>query len=319
MTNKKWVCALVITTLLIGVGMFFLLGEEKQESQFRIESAGASDDANLTISLNTDLPALVETVRYEVIQKISDNKTARALAEQFGMRENIVPSEGDEYLKASDDSKKLKLTIYPEGSLTYHDLSKLWTLPKTALNLPEKDDARDIATDYLTEKGLLPEDAHVNIVVADQLSRKNTSTGDVIETIDTNLQVIFGRELNGAPVMGPGSKLKLYIGDGGAVIGVHKVWRELEASGTTGIKTAQSAFAELKQRNLGSLPPGYDTVTIENVYFAYYEEGPGVEQDYLAPVWVFEGHASNGDETMEIERMVSAASGQEQAVEETET
>lgn len=308
---------MIITTLLIGVGMLSLPGADKQESQFLIESAGASEDANLKISLNTDLPALVEIVRYEVVQKKIDDKTAKALAEQFGMSENIVPPEGDEYLKAADDSKKLKLRIYPEGSITYHDFSKLWTLPKTALNLPGKEDAIDIATDYLTKKGLLPEDAHVKTVVSDQLSRKDTSTGEIIEKIDTNLQVIFGRELNGVPVIGPGSKLKVYIGDGGEAIGVHKVWRKLEASGTTEIKSSKSAFEGLKQGNWGSLPPGYDTVTINKVYLAYYEEGPGVEQDYLEPVWVFEGHASNGDETIEIELMVSATIGQKQVIEET--
>lgn len=308
---------MIIMTLLIGVGMLSLPGEEKQESQFLIESAGASDDANLKICLNTDLPAQVEIVRYEVVQGIMDDKTAKALAEQFGMSENIVPPEDDEYLKAADDSKKLKLRIYPEGSITYHDFSKLWTLPKTALNLPEKGEAIDIAADYLTKKGLLPEDAHVKMVVPDQLSRKDKSTGEIIEKIDTNLQVIFGRELIGVPVTGPGSKLKVYIGDGGEVIGVHKVWRKLGASGATEIKSSKSAFDELKQGNWCSLPLGYDIVTINKVYLAYYEEGPGVKQDYLEPVWVFEGQSSNGDETIEIELMVSAIIGQKQVVEET--
>ncbi|MFZ2071634.1 MAG: hypothetical protein WAV32_08610 [Halobacteriota archaeon] len=316
MTNKRLLCAsLIITTLLIGGGILSLSGEEKQESRFLIESVGTSDDANLKISLNTDLPAQVDTVRYGVIQKKMDDKTAKTLAEQFGMSENIVPSEDDEYLKAADDSKR-KLIIYPEGSVTYYDFSKLGTLPKTALNLPEKDDAIDIATDYLTEKDLLPEDAQVKMVASDQLSREDTSTGEIIENIDTNLQVIFGRELNSVPVMGPGSKLKIYIGDGGEVIGIHKVWRELEASGTTGIKPSKSAFEELKQGNLGLVPPGYDNMTINKVYLAYYEEGPGVEQDHLEPVWVFEGEASNGAETVEIEFIVSATIGKKQAVEE---
>ena len=318
MTNKKLLCALIITALLIGVGMLSLPGEEKQESRFLIESSGASEDANLKISLNTDLPAHVETVRYEIVQGIMDDKNAKALAEQFGMSGDIVPPDDDEYtLKASNDSKKRKLTIYPEGSIIYHDYSKLWALPKTALNLPEKEDAKDIAINYLTGKGLLPEDAQVKMVVSDQLSRKNTSTGEIVENSDTNLQVIFGRELDGVPVViGPGSKLKVYIGDGGEVIGVHKVWRKLEASGTTEIKSSKSAFEELKQGNGGSVPPGYDNVTIDKVYLAYYEEGPGVEQDYLEPIWVFEGQASNGDETIEIEFMVSATIGQKQVVSE---
>ena len=317
MTTKKLLGALIITALLIGVGMLALRGGEEQESQFLIESAGESGDANVKISLNTDLPAQVETVRYEVVQGIMDDKTAKALAEQFGMSGDIVPPDDDEYtLKASNDSKKRKLTIYPEGSIIYHDSSKLWALPKTALNLPEKDDAKDIATDYLTEKGLLPEDAQVKMVVSDQLSRKNTSTGEIVENSDTNLQVIFGRELDGVPVIGPGSKLKVYIGDGGEVIGVHKVWRKLEASGTTMIKSSNSAFEALKQGEGVSLPPGYDNVTINKVYFAYYEEGPGEERDYLEPIWVFEGQASNREETRGIELMVSATIGQKQVVSE---
>ena len=317
MTTKKLLGALIITALLIGVGMLALRGGEEQESQFLIESAGESGDANVKISLNTDLPAQVETVRYEVVQGIMDDKTAKALAEQFGMSGDIVPPDDDEYtLKASNDSKKRKLTIYLEGSIIYHDSSKLWALPKTALNLPEKEDAKDIATNYLTEKGLLPEDAQVKMVVSDQLSRKNTSTGEIVENSDTNLQVIFGRELDGVPVIGPGSKLKVYIGDGGEVIGVHKVWRKLEASGTTMIKSSNSAFEALKQGEGVSLPPGYDNVTINKVYFAYYEEGPGEERDYLEPIWVFEGQASNREETRGIELMVSATIGQKQVVSE---
>jgi len=298
---KKLLIASIIVASIIIAGLLSL--PEYDKEPLVIENlAEASTDA-YKITLNTELPEQIEAISYEVIGEM-DKKTAMAIAERFGMDGDIVPPGDGEYLKAINDSSNRKLIIYPEGSITYYDFSKLWVLPKTIPNLPARDKAIDIAVDYLMEMNLLPEDAQVKKVVSDQLTKKDRSTGEVIESIDTNLQVIFGRELNGIPVTGLGSELKVYIGDNGEVIGLHKVWREVEASGTMKIKPCKDAFEELKQST--SLPLGCSNVSIDDVHIAYYETGPGVKQDYLEPIWVFKGQAFCNGKTMEIERTIPA-------------
>jgi hypothetical protein len=79
----------------------------------------------------------------------------------------------------------------------------------------------------------------------------NIESGGVEETVLANI-AIFGREIDGVPVVGPGSKAALFLGSGGELIGfdidwpVYKLLRKAQA--TVSIDAVASRFAEVAER-----------------------------------------------------------------------
>ncbi|MEX1020251.1 MAG: DUF6345 domain-containing protein [Litorilinea sp.] len=129
------------------------------------------------------------------------------------------------------------------GLFLHADKDNLWKLPEEsetasgeAMMAISQEDARAIATSFLTQNNLMPKDAQFFEVLGTTLTQLQETTsagGEVtIQAIDQgslNHQVIFSRiisipvtsEVNGASitqnvefsVMGPGAKLKMYVAD----------------------------------------------------------------------------------------------------------
>lgn len=200
------------------------------------------------------------------------------------------------------------LNVYTvSGAIWYADTAKLFKSVKKEPKLPSDAEAMEIAETFLSSRGLLPSDAVVSNVVADEQGEINTSTKEVSNVIKTDLQVIFDRKIDGVPVNGPGSKLKVYIGNDGEVIGFYKAWRALEPYGKCKIKTPEEAFEDLKAgkcRFAGSI--GFDKAIVNEILLAYYIEAADKEQDFVEPVYVFKGELLFGEDVTEFEALVSA-------------
>ncbi|RYZ98802.1 MAG: hypothetical protein EOO68_13340 [Moraxellaceae bacterium] len=96
--------------------------------------------------------------------------------------------------------------------------------------LPDADSAVKIATEFLERNKLSPVNAD-ELKVAHVGGLRTTSvlaTGKPGPVVDKLVTISFARQLNGAPVIGAGSKFIVNIGDGGEVIGVSRRWRELD-------------------------------------------------------------------------------------------
>lgn len=134
------------------------------------------------------------------------------------------------------------LNVYTvSGAIWYADTAKLFRSVEKEPRLPSDAETMEIAETFLSSRGLFPGDAVVSNVVADEQGEINTSTKEVSNVIKTDLQVIFGRKIDDIPVTGPGSKLKVYIGNGGEVTGFYKAWRALEPHSECKIKTPEAA------------------------------------------------------------------------------
>lgn len=200
------------------------------------------------------------------------------------------------------------INIYTaSGAIWYADTAKLFRSVKKQPNLPSDAEAMEIAETFLSTKGLLPSDAVVSNVVAYERGEINTSTKKVSNVIKTDLQVIFDRKIDNIPVIGPGSKLKVYIGDDGEVTGFYKAWRVIEPYSECTIKTPEEAFEDLKVGKCRFAGPiGFDKAIVKEILLAYYIEAADKEQDFVEPVYVFKGELLFGEDMAEFEALVPA-------------
>ena len=100
-------------------------------------------------------------------------------------------------------------------------------------HLPSPDESVKITYNFLKMNKLLPRNeselklAHVGGLRASTVTDKNEA-GPVIDKLVT---LSYSREVNGIPVIGPGSKFVVNIGHKGEIIGLIRQWRELKGKG----------------------------------------------------------------------------------------
>jgi hypothetical protein len=133
---------------------------------------------------------------------------------------------------------------------------------------PSEEDCKRIATEYLKERGLLPEDAYLS------------GTADNIGAVGA-ISVWFGRTGIGQfKAWGGGSEILVEVGVDGEITKVAKRWLEFEPYKLAPIIAAKEAFERLKHGN--ALLAGSGKVT--KITLAYLVEPVG---DYIQPVYSF--------------------------------
>jgi len=133
---------------------------------------------------------------------------------------------------------------------------------------PSDEECKKIATEYLKERGLLPEDAYLS-GMADNISSSGA------------MSVWFERTIGKYKTWGPGSEILVEIGVGGEITKVAKRWLQYEPYKLAPIKTPQQAFKEV-QRGKGFLA-GWGKVS--KISLAYHTLGA---DPYVQPVYYFE-------------------------------
>lgn len=178
--------------------------------------------------------------------------------------------------------------------------------------LPDEDEAEQIAKEYLTENELMPElrqeeamvTAAVQTVAGARPAVKGRAPGkdDQPVAFDKLKVLTFTRKINGLPVVGPGSKIVVTLGDGGDVEGLIHRWRSFTPPVTTAAKSArsstkattrlpetitpQAALTGMKARLATQFPNKSDAqreAMIQDMDLAYYDGNVGAIQ----PVYVF--------------------------------
>ncbi|MFZ2070959.1 MAG: hypothetical protein WAV32_05095, partial [Halobacteriota archaeon] len=91
--------------------------------------------------------------------------------------------------------------------------------------------------------------AKINKVLADQQVTAKKGSNEIINKYNVTLQVQFTRQINDMPVIGSGNKLKVFIDEGGEVVGLFKVWRDFEPYKYVKIKTPEQAYNDLVTGN----------------------------------------------------------------------
>lgn len=100
------------------------------------------------------------------------------------------------------------------------------------------------------------------------------------------------------PVLGGGGKFQLTFGDGGRLIGYQGLWREIAED------VKEYAVISKEQADKEFLAAGkYIADSVDfNTTIAYYSAPAGEFQEFLYPVYVYDGTIKSGDETIQLRR-----------------
>jgi hypothetical protein len=178
------------------------------------------------------------------------------------------------------------------GYIRYSDNAELGA-EKAASALPEPDEAVAKSGELLKANGLLPENA---VLLGTRYAEFELTgnKGEAMAAGNSSIAAIYGFELDGRPVLGPGAKAGVVFGNDAKVIGASLIWRPVEPEGEMEIISPAEAFERFKQ----SWPPEKveDATIVTDVYLeeidtAFYAAPGMYEQEMLEPVYAFSGHA----------------------------
>lgn len=160
--------------------------------------------------------------------------------------------------------------------------SNLWQ-PR---DLPSEAEAIKLASKLTDKYGGIPEDAKLVHVETIYLIGYNLSTKKEEERIPMFLSLIYKREIDRLPVVGPGGEINIDLGNN-EVLTFLKIWRKLEYVGDVKIISAEEAFEKLKRGEVINKPMSPLKLEIVQIKPGYYAKGLGEHQKYYKPVWIF--------------------------------
>jgi len=254
-----------------------------------------SETYDWTVEVNTpNAPDLTAVTLYTVtIPQITDSYVYD-LASRFGMSGD-VGSDNRGHLWLVDGTRHLMVSE-ATGGFRYADKSRLHVYPGYPPPLPDEPTAIQNAMDFLGQSGLLTGDSYQSMVKMDCEEEKEKETGNMLDHTDLHYQVIFNRVLVeeenvGFVVEGPGSRMKVYVGEYGDPIGAYHVWRDVDPAGTVEIMSAEEAIQKLNDEGAAATIEGIPyagKIRINDISLAYYAMDRDTIQQHLEPVYVLE-------------------------------
>lgn len=226
----------------------------------------------------------------------SSAKTAMDLLELKELPKLTTTDQNQVYYSSPEDASVHFEQDLNTGNITYSKSMKEYygaTVPK----LPSAQEAERICMEFLKKNRFIPDD-NSNIKLVHQGGLRATG---VIEgkkggpVIDKMLTLTYGRYLDSIPVIGPGSKLVVNIGNNGEIMSVVKRIRVINASSKVQAKaeeiiSMEQAMEQLKKNmitNFGEKAT-YEILSKQKAYY----DGNGKT---LQPVYVFETMVTLGD------------------------
>lgn len=154
--------------------------------------------------------------------------------------------------------------------------------------LPPRDKAVGLAEAFLGKNDLLPKNMNELKLVHLGGLRSSTVVGGKTmgPIVDELITVTYGRRIDSLPVIGPGSKIILQVGDRGEVVGLVRRWRELGTREAVKPEEtiSQQQAEELAKRQIRSEYGEGASYRILGTGKAYYDSNGKI----LQPVYVFE-------------------------------
>jgi len=191
-----------------------------------------------------------------------------------------------------------KLRVVP--GLNETEYFSVTNLEQIRQNATPVEDVPKVMSKTLENYGGLPEDAVMVYAETGYLEGYESSNipffpDRLISKDPISTDVQYGRKINGIMVTGEGSFIKVILGNDGELLYLNKVWRTVEPAGTERIIPVSKAIEKLGHGEILNPKKCFCDVNVDRIYIAYWENGAGVEQEYLDPVWVFSGTTSSGD------------------------
>lgn len=162
-------------------------------------------------------------------------------------------------------------------------------------NTTSESDASKVVPKSLQKYGGLPYDARMVYTKTEYLEEFNTNSGKFEPKYPISTNVQYARKIDGIPVTGDGSFIKIELGNDGELLYLNKVWRTVEPAGTEKIIPVSKAIEKLGRGEVLDPLKCICDINVDRIYIAYWEKGAGVPQEYLDPVWVFFGTTTSGE------------------------
>ncbi len=312
--SRKYVIGLVIVTVIIAAFYPFctyvIKGDVGTLEAFKVDLPSyAGPSVNPAFELvTTALPDQDTAMVYRVNNPIVTVDSVRETGVKLGFEGVAGPIDRGTKIamldEGKDETRQFSAWI-DSGAIEYTILSPDRLYPSYRPVLASEEEARKIAAEFLTQTGLLPSDVasttlggieEAEVVNGGTYEVREKGTGRVVEEeYVTHLLVRFSRQIDGFPAAGPGNKLAVRIGDGGEVISMLKVWREVAPCRPVALRSVKEAFEGLATGGAYYAPLACDRVVVDQVSIAYWFESMDKKQEYVVPVYEFKGKCLDKD------------------------
>ncbi|MFZ2097872.1 MAG: DUF6345 domain-containing protein [Anaerolineales bacterium] len=276
-----------------------------------------STGAKQSIIDNTQ-PEAITLPRLQVLDRmVNEEYVQNIIAPAFNLTGDIAMDDMFYYMVNTSGGITQTLQVdRVTGSYSFHNLSSLWVTPEMTPTLPTTRVADLIINNWFTQtpaEGLpaawyrtplyyfyLTED-----IVGEQfmMGENGEFTEQEISRLPANVSMTYPRLISVQagtadgiqqveyPVFGPGGRLKLYLGDGGEIIGVQGGSRDVsETKEQIPILDAGVVWNMLMEDNslaIPELPYAADYITYTAATLGYYELPYLEHQSELIPAWEF--------------------------------
>ena len=268
------------------------------------------------MQVNPVQPEIANVPVVEVVQRVVDEDyLSDTIMPAFDLENEPICFDGEHYaVSQMVDGITRTLTVDKEtGSYSFQNLGKLWVSPHISPTLPAAVDAAQHIDDWIRNTPALNlpaigyRSAGYEYLTEEivELNPANNVTGvqNEINKIPVDVAMTYPRQLtlaagtsNGIqqvnfPVFGPGGRLKIYLGDGGEIIGAQGGSRDVRV--TTEIVNILDPdllwdmYLADHGLALGEISYLADTITHITPTLGYYEMAYLIHQNELIPVWKF--------------------------------
>jgi hypothetical protein len=276
-------------------------------------AGGFGKRENSSKQLNTISMPIVNVLNREVNENYVQNTIAPAfnLTGEIGM--------DDMFYYMTETTSGITYTLQVDrvsGSYNFHNLSKLWTTPVVTPTLPSELDAANKITLWFnsTPAEGLPAMQYRDPAVYEystedivSMMRTEQHSGDLsgqeLSRLPIDVSMIYPRSLSVAagttsgfqmvdfPMVGPGARMKIYLGDGNEIIGVQGGSRDVQVMSqqVTVLDPSKVWESYLTNPNMaiGEIPIVADYITYTDYILGYYEMPYIQPQNQLIPVYDF--------------------------------
>lgn len=250
----------------------------------------------------SDVPVEAPVYSMQITTYVADD--VKAAAEQVGLEGDVQDLGNDTYV-VEDDSGSLYVT---PGRMQY-----ISTEQSPEGDLPGDDEAIASAREWLRTNGLLP---------------ANVGDGSIMARIESPGRVVVSfQPLSPSPLISSTPNVTATVGQGGMIIEATYNWAELVSGDVYQLRGAEAAWTEVESRRAwidANLPtdvfePGTTiggSVEYTRISIAYTTSGIPGQQQYLQPVYVFQGEltADGSEERYPVRAYVPALINSNQPV-----